>query len=565
MKKLIPMIAAIVLILVIGVIAFGSMVWEKYSYSKERVDMEEYFKVSGDQVAIILQDEMIAEKAHIREGICYFELGTVHIYLNEIFYADKAEGLLLYTTAVDVYRVNFGDSVMTWDEGSEELGYAAAYLEEDVVYVAADYVKRFTNLSYEVFECHVQVDTQWDSRLVAEIEKDTAIRQRGGVKSPILRDLIAGEQVEILEKMDTWSMIKTSDSIIGYVENKLLTNESITEEVPVTDYRAPEYTSLLSDKRISLGWHSIGGLAGNATLDTMAAESNGLSTIAPTWFSLNDNEGNFRSFASTAYVERAHTLGLQVWGVWDDFNFSLETGNNVDIYQVLSVTSRRQGLVANIAQTAMSLGLDGINIDFEKIGADSGPHFLQFLRELSVRCRENGLVLSVDNYVPFNFNSYYRLDIQGQVADYVVIMGYDEHWSGSGDPGSVAGIDFVENGINRTLESVPAEKVVNALPFYSILWKVEGAAVTDEFLTIKNTADFLARNGIVPVWDDETCQNYAEWLSGNVTYKIWLEDEASINVKLNVMRNKNIGGVAVWKLGNATSGVWELISAYVNS
>jgi len=290
-----------------------------------------------------------------------------------------------------------------------------------------------------------------------------------------------------------------------------------------------------------------------------------MNVIAPTWFSLNDNEGGFRSFASADYVARAHSFGLQVWGVLDNFNYRNETGSEVDSYTVLSSTTKRQRLAQGITDTAVSLGLDGINIDFEQLGADSGEHFVQFLRELSILCRSNSLVLSVDNYVPFNFNEYYRLDIQGQVADYVIIMGYDEHWHGSGEPGSVASIDYVSNGITKTLEKVPAQKVVNALPFYTIVWTTEGANVTDEYLTINNTPAFLKELGLQPVWDEKTCQNYAEWTVGNKTRCVWLEDAESIRVKLNVMSTNNIGGVAVWRLGYGNQAVWELINAYVNS
>ena len=144
-------------------------------------------------------------------------------------------------------------------------------------------------------------------------------------------------------------------------------------------------------------------------------------------------------------------------------------------------------------------------------------------------------------------------------------MGYDEHWHGSGDPGSVASIEYVSGGITRTVAEVPAQKVVNALPFYTILWRIEGAQVTDEYLTLNNTEDFMRRVNVETKWEESTCQNYAEWTSGNVTYKIWLEDMDSIRVKLNVMSANEIGGVAVWRLGYGTPSVWELIQAYVNS
>ena len=161
------------------------------------------------------------------------------------------------------------------------------------------------------------------------------------------------------------------------------------------------------------------------------------------------------------------------------------------------------------------------------------------------------------------FNDYYRLDIQGEVADYVIIMGYDEHWHGSKDPGSVASISYVSDGLDRTLQEVPANKVVNALPFYTILWKTEGTDVTDEYITMRNEADFMSKAGVSAEWDEVTCQNYAEWTSGSVNYQIWLEDAESIAVKLNMMTTKNIGGVAVWRLGYGTQAAWELINAYL--
>lgn len=564
-KKMITVVFALILILIIGGIAAAKPLIDKYSYSNEMADWDEFYQVSGEESAIILQDEMVEEKAIIRGGVCYFDLDTVHKYFNEVFYVDWTENLLLYTTAVDTVRANLGESSYVSSEGSADLGYAVAYVEEGNVYVAADYVKLFTNYSYAMFDRHVQVYTEWGERQTAEVKKDTAVRVLGGIKSPILRELERGEIVEVLNVMENWSEIKTSDSIIGYVENKRLTNEEPLYEAAVTDYVAPEYTSLSLDGKVNLAFHAIGGVGGNNTLAEMTAPARGLNVIAPTWFSLNDSSGGYRSFGTADYVTQAHNMGLQVWGVLDDFNYKNETGAEVKVMDVLSSTTNRQHLIDNVVAEAGNLGLDGINVDFETIDSDCGVHYVQFLRELSVECRSKGLVLSVDNYVPFNFNDYYRLDIQGQVVDYVVIMGYDEHWRGSGDPGSVASIGYVSNGLDRTLEEVPAQKVVNALPLYMIQWKIEGTTVTDQYLTLNNLEGFLARISAQPEWDETTCQNYLEWQEGSATYQIWIEDAESISVKLNVMRAKDLGGVAVWRLGYDVPEIWGLLSAYVNS
>ena len=565
MKKLIPVIIAIVLIVIIGAFTAGTIVFDKYSYSKERADMQEYFKVSGDKLAIFLQDERVEETAVLKDGICYFDVNTVHKYMNDAFYVDKNEGLLLYALPTEVVRVVLGEAAIERGGTKEQTAYIPAYAEGDKVYLAADFVKQYTNFSYEVFEMRVQVYTQWGEKRVAVVKKDTEVRLKGGIKSPILRDIAADEQVEVLEKMETWSKVKTADAIIGYVENKCLSVEMIEQETPVTDYVEPEYTTHQLEGKVCLGWHSIGGVGGNDTLWEMTANAKSMNVIAPTWFSLNNNEGGYQSFGTPDYVENAHNMGLKVWGVLDDFNYNNVNDAGIDVYAVLSSTTNRTRLIEGVVAESVRLGLDGINLDFERVTKDCSEQYAQFIRELSIQCRLKGLTFSVDNYVPFSFNEYLRRDVQGKFADYVIIMGYDEHWHGSGDPGSVASIGYVSNGIDKTLEQVPKEKVVNALPFYSILWKIDGAKVTDEYLTLVNTQDFLDRVGQQGTWDEETGQLFAEWESGSSKYQIWVENEDSIMTKLNVMRAKDIAGVAVWRLGYGNAAVWEMISAYVNS
>ncbi|MDE6924124.1 MAG: SH3 domain-containing protein, partial [Acetatifactor sp.] len=252
MKKIVPVIVALVLILIIGGVAVGSMLVDKYSYSRETADLAEYYGVTGDRLAIALQDEIVPEQAVRRDGVCYFDLDTIHTYFNEGFYVDLQEQLLLYTTAVDTYRVAIGSG--SWQNGTEsgDMGYAICFAEGETIYMAADYLKMFTNFSYEVHnDLCMQVYTEWGTRELAEVTRDTQVRSLGGIKSPILRQLAKGETVEILEQMETWSEVKTSDSIIGYVENKRLSEITTETEAPVTDYVPEEYTSLSMTGKVS--------------------------------------------------------------------------------------------------------------------------------------------------------------------------------------------------------------------------------------------------------------------------------------------------------------------------
>ncbi|MCH5248848.1 MAG: SH3 domain-containing protein [Lachnospiraceae bacterium] len=564
MKKIIPVIVAIVLIIIIAAAGFGAKVIDKYSYSKEYADLVEYFGIEGeDDVPVILQDEMIEEHARVWDNVCYFDLATIHQYLNDRFYEDKAEGLLLYTLPDRIIRTEIGKTVYqsSYDE-LEDVGYVIARYEGDTLYVAADFVKQYTNLSYELFmePYHMQLYTEWNERQVADISKDTQVRYQGGIKSDILTEVSEGDSVIVLDEMEKWSKVKTQDAYIGYVENKRLDGHRIEEPVPVTDYEEPEYTSISKDYKINLAWHAIYSTAGNDTLTEVLAGTRGVNVISPTWFVLTGDAGEFTSFASREYVNKAHDMGLEVWALISNIT-DTET---LDMYELLSKTTTRTAIIDNLINAAASYGLDGLNIDFEDIGVDTGEAFIEFIRELSIPCREKGIVLSVDNYVPMGYNDYYRRDEQGLVADYVIIMGYDEHHGNSEEAGSVASIDFVEKGIANTISEVQAQKVINAIPFYTRIWETNGTTLSSQVVGMEMADEYVANHSIEIRWDEETCQNYGEYQSGNSLYQVWLEDDESIRVKLNVMDNYKIAGVAEWRLGLEKPSVWTAIEEYIN-
>lgn len=561
-KKGIPVLIAIVLILVIFGIAFGGKIIERYSYSKERADLNEYFQITGDDdVAIILQNEQLEERARLLDGVYYVDLATVHTYFNDRFYEDQTEGLLLYTLPEDIVRCVIGTSEVSTADGVKDLGYLPARYEGDTLYVALDYVKQYTNFSYEAFERpnRIQVYTKWEERQTASIKKNTAVRIRGGVKSEILTEVQANDKVIVLEQMETWSKIKTSDAIIGYVENRRLKNIAMELPIPVTDYQEPEYTSVTREGKINMGWHVVAGTAGNDTLAEYVSNTKGLNVISPTWFKVNDDVGGFTSFASQRYVDQAHDMGLEVWALIENIEYK----DQIDMYRLLSSTTNRASLIENLMKEVLAFGIDGINVDFEQISMDCGEHYIEFIRELSIPCRQNGIVLSIDNYVPTGYTNHYNRKEQGIVADYVVIMGYDEHYAGSPEAGSVASIDFVEEGIRQTAEQVPANKIINAVPFYTRIWETDGTEVSSQAVGMDMAQEYVAAHQIETIWDEETCQNYGEYMNGEVLCQVWIEDAKSIEVKLNVMQNYGIGGVACWRLGFEKPEVWDVIAAYL--
>lgn len=559
-KKMMPVLVALGLIVLIVAAAGGVFLYQRYSYSREEADLKAYFGTdSPEEMAIVLNDGMTEEKGLWKDGHCYLTLDAVHELLNGRFYADDNEKLLLYTLPDKTDRIGFGEST---DEG-----YAAAFEQDGKVWLALDYVKRYTDMEFTAYTepNRVVVTTSWEERQTAEVKKDTALRVRGGIKSEILIPLEKGTQVTVLEQMENWAKVQTQDGYIGYAELKRLTEQNPYTPDKNTGYTEPDYTGNKRDHKINLAWHQVTTEAANATLASYMSGVTGVNVISPTWYSLYDNEGILDGIASPEYVRQAHAMGLEVWALIDDFTH--RTDNGVDPQLVLSYTSKRTAIIDMLMIEAERCGFDGINVDFEKITDEGGEDYIQFIRELSVACRQRGLVLSVDNYVPRNFNAHYEWKEQGVMADYVIIMGYDEHWGGSEVAGSVASLGYVTEGIEKMVEEVPADKVINAVPLYMRIWTTDGnGVVTSKAVGTQTAYDVLAKNGVMPVWDEVTGQNYAAFETADGLVQVWLEDEQSLAAKVGVMKQHGLGGIAAWKLGfdERRKNIWGVISEFLN-
>lgn len=567
-KHAVTVLVPVVLIFVVIAAVLGSQIIKRYSYSKNKADLNEYFDITQpDEIAMVVQDAIVDDKAKLRDNMAYFALSTVENYFTQRFYVNSLEQVLLFTTDTDVIQINIGDdsNVMYVSNEGQELGYKAAFYEGDTLYIAADYVKRYANFEYQLFDgpLHMQVYTEWGSYTTAKLSRKTAVRYQGGIKSDILVELAAGDTVEVLEKLENWSKVKTTDSYIGYVENKFLTEETQAERLCNTGFQEFVYNNVTKDGKINLTFHQVFEEVGGDYLARALAPTKAVNVVAPTWFRLTNSSGDFSSLANASYVAKAHELGIDVWALVTDVDSTDLYGAEINFVELLSASENRRHLIEGLMAQVDSYGLDGINIDFEKVRSDSGIHFVQFIRELSVETGKRGIVLSVDNYVPSEYTAHYNRREQGIVADYIIIMGYDEHYVGGGAAGSNASIGFVEKGITNTKEFVPAEKIINAVPFYTRVWESGPDGLKASTLTMASEADWIADTGVTPAWTDEFCQNYAEYQVDDTLYQCWLEDVDSIRVKLQVMQSQGIKGVASWKLGLEVPEVWDAIAEYM--
>ena len=567
MKKMLKIIfAAIAFIMVLGAAVLGFLLYRKYSEGTERADRNAYFKLeTAGEGAIMLDGSILEEKCRVLNGICYLDIETVQQYLHNRFYYTEVSREIRYTDATTVVAVPLDHSTWTSTTAGEitdfEEPYLIAFTLGDTCYVALDFVEKYVPVTHQIYQepDRVVIDSMEGCRELGIVKKETAVRRRAGVKSAILTDVLKGDRVMILdaEGVEDWTKVATTDGFIGYIKNSKLGEKEMVTTVSTLEYTEPEYTSIQLDEKVRLGFHAVYNQTANGNLLQVLETAYNINVISPTWFALNDNVGNFTSIASNSYVQTAHSKGIQVWALVEDITY------DVDTYEILANSDNRTHLIEGLVSTAAAYDLDGLNIDLEGIRQRDGVHFVQFLRELSIRCREEGIILSVDNYPPNQGNKYYDYKEQGIIADYVVLMNYDEHWGGSGDPGSTSSQPFVENSIHNILELVDSSKVINALPFYTRLWKTSGGKVTDNAIIMKAIDANISQLGMTIDTDEAAGQKYAKADVKGVLYEMWIEDYASMENKLKVVAENDLAGIAAWRLGYENQAVWELIGKYI--
>lgn len=534
--------------------------------SKERMDLTEYYNTEDGIITLIMQDRIYDKRGLLIDDAIYIDYETVVNEFNHRFYWDSNENILTYTTPTELIRAEVGSNDYTVNKSKSSLNYPIVKTNGKEVYVALEFVAMYSDMQYEVYEApdRVVFTYKWGEYLFTSTKKDTQVRVEPSIKSAILEDVKKDTKLMLVdtgeEAAKNFTKVITEDGVIGYVQNKALNGSDY--ETVASEYQAPQYTHITKDYTINLVWHQVTNQEANNNLTSLLEGSKGINTISPTWFSVTSNDGTITSLASESYVEKAHNLGLEVWGLIDDFN------SDVSMYEVLSRTSTREKLINELVAETIKYNLDGINIDFEKINADSAPHYIQFLRELSIKCRSNGIVLSVDNYVPAAYNMFYDRTEQGIIVDYVVVMGYDEHHASSDVSGSVSSLSFFEKGLKDTLEEVEADRIIMAMPFYTRIWKETTengeTKVTSEERSMSSAWEFMTGNGAEPAWDEESGQYYAEFEQDGVLYKCWFEEDESIEERMKVVSENEIAGVAAWRLGFEKSSVWNIIMKYVN-
>ena len=541
---------SVVILLIIVITAAGVIVTmsNRRKPSMERISPETYFAAEGEgRIAVALTEGLLPVTAAVKDGTLYLPYEGAADEITDKVYYDPASRILTAVSPTEILNISSDgdDGIMYMDGGS--------------VMLSMDFLLEHSDIEVQQFEdpARLVIKERFDLPSVNAV-KDTVLRAGKSVKEPILCDIKAGQTLTLLSRGEEYLYCSTNDGYTGYIAAD---DAGEDMDPPPHEEKREEYTNISLDHPINMVFHQIYDPAANSGLLDALDGVTGVNAIAPTWFFLDDTDGTVRDLSNQSYVETAHSEGLLVFATANDFDGNLSTPE--ETLAVLKNTKIRQHVEDQILEGVLSSKADGICIDYEKVREDCADPYIMFIREMSVLCRNNGLIFSVCNYVPQAYNRYLGFEEQGEVADYLVIMAYDEHYSGSEAAGSVSSISWVREAVDGTKELVPAEKIIIAIPFYTRLWEtVQGKNPSSTAMGMAEAEEYVTSHGMKVVWDDETKQNYAE-LTGTTHYEIWMEDEQSVIQKMRVISSAQVAGVAEWKLGLEDPVVWDVIESYL--
>lgn len=566
------MIRRLVIVIVIIVVIVGLVyAWNNLGLSDrligshEKSDVSEYYGLTDENSMIVTVDnERSDENGLFVDGESYLPLHTVQTQISNRFFWDSDEKILRLATPTEIVSTSAIDTnVYTLGKEEIQTENPIAIAGTDTIYLSMEFIETFADIHYKeaTDPYRVSVSTEWGDVTYTALKRGSNLREKGGRRSAIIASLEKDSLVTVTEEFDNWVGVTTQDGLTGYITKSDLGDE--TTETYTSEKEEEVFSHILRDEKICLAWHQVTNEVANTYLSDVLTNTKDINVISPTWFYLNGNDGSIQSYCSADYVTACHDQGIEVWGLVSNLE-----NTNVDTAIVLNRTSTRDTLINNLIGAAIQYDLDGINVDFEALNDKVGYSFIQFVRELSIKCEKNDLILSIDNYPPSSYTQLYFRDEQAKFADYVILMAYDEHFNGSEEAGSVASLTYVTDSVTNTLEEVPAEQLILGVPFYTRLWKetkdTSGkTTLTSENLGMADAQKAVSDNGATQTWLEDACQYYAEYDKGASHYQIWLEEEKSISEKLNVMTENNLAGAAFWKLTYEDSSIWTTIAGYI--
>ncbi|MBD8068173.1 glycosyl hydrolase family 18 protein [Bacillus sp. PS06] len=519
---------------------------------------------------IVVDGNVQNHEAIRKNKTSYFSLDFIKEHIDDTLIYDEVSQSMILTTKDRVFQMPTDSLTYYVNNQATELEFPVMIAENDQVYISLEPLLSVYGIQIDYHEetgVHVvrnNGDTLINGTVLSERDIDhLRLRTAPKLTEPYVAEVEHEEQVIIEKEEDGFYYVRKQTGVAGYIEkSEVKIDQSINVTIPSNE-RPIEVPQL--QWPIHLVWEAVYTTNPEPKdIPTMP----GVNVVSPTWFALKDGNGEISNLGSMDYVEWAKSKDLHIWGL---FSNDFDPDKTQDAFKDFET---RQKMIRQLLQYAKTYQLDGINIDIENVYPEDGPLITQFVREATPYFHQAGLLVSMD--VTFISDSgmwsvFYEREKLSEVVDYMVVMAYDEHWGTSPIAGSVASLPWVEGNLKRILHEIPNDRLILGVPLYSRIWKEQETAggnieVTSKAHSMDYIQDWIKENKLKTTYDEASGQNYAEFYNEEerALYKVWIEDEMSLNKRAQLVYDYQLAGVASWQRTFASELAWTEIEESLN-
>lgn len=522
------------------------------NYIRNEISEKTNLVINNGNVTKSLKNDVIVDN-----GVVYISTKDIaNFFDGNIFYDNKYDQIITSSdTKLATLKINKNECTIN---GSNISLIAPAKKNENEFYLP------FSEISKSVYNVETKYIPETDTVVLVSLDreltyanssKNNSVKYKPTMFSKTIDKIEKGDNVTVVQEENiengNWTKVTSENGKIGYVKTNSLAN--------IKQVRSKLTIDKQVEGNISLVWDYFSQYA---SAPNRTEKIKGINVVSPTFFSLQKlGRGNIVANVGKEgenYIQWAHNNGYKVWALLSNDSMKQTTSEILNDYQL------RADLINNIVNIVITYNLDGINLDFENIYESDKDMYSRLVIELAPRLKELGKVLSVDVTAPDgspDWSLCYDRNLIGEVADYIVFMGYDQNGVSSPTEGTTAGCDWVEANIKKFLnqEEVDADKIILGTPFYTRVWIDENGELDSRVIGMKDIYDSLPA-GTEVKWDDSLKQNYAEYQKGGKNYKVWIEDAESIKYKLELVNTYNLAGAAYWEKDRETKDIWEVVA-----
>ena len=526
------------------------------------IKAEDFIKEqANDKISLVINNTNVTERLKnelkIDDGIIYVSMDDIKNFFDKYIYIEDETNEVITTYDDKIASIGFESNKITLN-GSTKKTSAHAIKDNETTYLPISEMKDVYDIEIDnIAETKViTIDSVDREQLKAQTKANISVKSKKEGFSRTVDKVEKGESVIVVKNNNEvsekgWTKIRTQKGKVGYVKTSKLEDIETTRE-------AKEKTKQI-DGKVDMFWDYYSQYV--KAPDRTGQVIEGVNVVSPSFFyleketgALKDNVGD----AGIAYINWAHSNGYKVWAMLSNAEAGIKVSSTI-----LNSYTKRQQLIQSIVEKCAQYDIDGINVDFENMYEADKDKYSRFIIELTPRMEEMGIVTSVDVTAPDgdpNWSLCFDRHVLGDVADYLIFMGYDQYGISSSKPGTTAGLNWVETSLKKIIDydEVDTDKIILGMPLYTRQWTITQDGTIKDRSTV-SMMNIKIPNNVEKQWDDDLKQYYIEYASGKNTIKMWIEDGASIKEKVALVAKYKLGGTSGWRKDMETSNVWAII------